>query len=100
MSITPSDKEEEYFAKQEFDRRRKAEEERAAQLAAEEKKRLQELHYMCCPKCGMQLAEINFNGVMVDKCTNCGGVWLDAGELERVAKLEQGKLSRWFNVLK
>ena len=100
MPITPSEKEEAYFAKQEFERRKKAEAENAAKLQEEEKQRLKELHFMCCPKCGMNLAEINYNGVLVDKCTNCGGVWLDAGELEQVSKFDQNKFSRWLNVLK
>ncbi|MBK6916071.1 MAG: zf-TFIIB domain-containing protein [Deltaproteobacteria bacterium] len=40
---------------------------------------------MHCPKCGMELSEITFRGVKVDKCFACGGVWLDDGELEELA---------------
>ncbi len=55
---------------------------------------------MRCPKCGMPLVEIDYNGLGVDKCSSCDGVWLDAGELERVAGMEKGKLDKWFGVFK
>jgi len=40
---------------------------------------------MKCPKCGGQLHEVTFRGVSIDRCSFCGGVWLDAGELEKLA---------------
>ena len=55
---------------------------------------------MRCPKCGMELVEINYKGIKVDKCSECEGVWLDAGELETVSQLEKGGLDRWFSVFK
>ena len=51
-----------------------------------EQKKLKELHYMHCPKCGQKLEELNFNGVLVDKCFSCNGLFLDEGELEKVLK--------------
>src|SRR5438093_1154164 len=39
-----------------------------------------------CPKCGQQLSEIDYKGVKIDRCMNCQGVWLDAGELEQVTQ--------------
>ena len=53
MPIKPTGKEEEYFARIEFERLRKIEEEKQAKLKKEERERLKELHYMKCPKCGM-----------------------------------------------
>jgi len=93
MPIQPTEREEEYFARLEFERLQKAEHERQQKLAADEKKRLKELHYMQCPKCGMKLVEI-------DKCTECDGVWLDAGELEAVAKLDKSRTEKFFSVFK
>ncbi len=84
----PSDKEEEYFARQAIERMKKEAAERQAKMAAEEPRRLKELHYMHCPKCGHQLAEIAYQGVKIDRCMNCHGVWLDAGELEQVTQQE------------
>ena len=41
-----------------------------------------------CPKCDGRLFEINHEGVLIDRCNKCNGVWLDAGELERLTKHE------------
>ena len=100
MPVKPSDKEAEYFAREEFKKMKQAEEEKRIKLEIEEKKRLKELHYMHCPKCGLNLVEIDYKGIAVDKCSACDGVWLDAGELEAISKLEKGKLDKWFVVFK
>jgi hypothetical protein len=84
----PSEKEEEYFARQAVERLRKQAEERQARMAEEEMRQLKELHYMHCPKCGQQLSEIDYKGVKVDRCMHCQGIWLDAGELEQVSHKE------------
>jgi len=53
-----------------------------------------------CPKCGMELIEIDYKGVKVDKCSECEGVWLDAGELEAISKFEKTSLDKLFSVFK
>ncbi|MGH8067848.1 MAG: zf-TFIIB domain-containing protein [Candidatus Entotheonellia bacterium] len=40
---------------------------------------------MRCQKCGRKLEEIRYQNVRIDRCTGCGGVWLDPGELEALA---------------
>ena len=90
--------EEEYFARMEYERRKKVEEERQNKLAVEEKKRLRELHFLRCPKCGMQLLEIDYKGIKVDKCSECEGIWLDAGEMEAASRLEKAGLDKLFSV--
>ena len=94
----PTESEEEYFARIEFEKRKKAEQEKQHRLASEERKRLKELHSMKCPKCGMELIEIDYKGIRIDKCSACDGVWLDAGELDAVRKLEKSALDRFFGV--
>lgn len=37
-----------------------------------------------CPKCGHELAERAHQGVTLDVCTQCQGIWLDRGELAKV----------------
>lgn len=64
--------------------REKREKERAARERAEELKRLRELHFMKCPKCGHDMTEERLEGVSVDRCSFCEGLYLDAGELEQV----------------
>ena len=47
-----------------------------------------------CPKCGGSTTDtINYGGdtgVILDRCTTCGGYWLDAGELEQVQMIVEG----------
>jgi len=100
MPGKPSDKEEEFFARQEFERKKKTEDELHRKMAEEEKLKLKDLHFMKCPKCGMQLIEIPYRELKIDKCSACGGVWLDAGELEAVSKFEEGHRNRFFSVFK
>ena len=100
MAWKPSEKEEEYYARIEFEKKKKLEEGKHQKLAREEKQRLKELHFMKCPKCGMELIEIEYRGIKVDKCSECDGVWLDAGELESVSNLEKKGLDKLFSVFK
>jgi hypothetical protein len=58
MIEKPSENEEEYFGRQEIERKRKLADERQAKVQVEERERAQALHFMKCPKCGMQLEEI------------------------------------------
>ncbi|KAB2924939.1 MAG: zf-TFIIB domain-containing protein [Bacteroidetes bacterium] len=100
MPVMPSDKEEEYFLRLELEQRKKREEERKKQVAEEEKRRLKELHHMHCPKCGMELREIDYKGIKVDKCFHCEGIWLDAGEMEAIGEMEKGAMKRMFSLFK
>jgi len=100
MPVKPSSKEEEFFAREEFERQRKIEEEKRARMEKEEKIRLKELHYMHCPKCGNNLIEIEYKDIMVDKCSACEGIWLDAGELESILKMEENSIGKWLNVFR
>jgi Zn-finger nucleic acid-binding protein len=40
---------------------------------------------MKCPKCDVLLNEITRAGVLVDMCEKCLGMWLERGELEKIA---------------
>jgi len=100
MVWKPSEKEEEYFARMEFEKKKKQEEEKQKKLAEVEKKKLKELHDMKCPKCGMELIEIDYKSIKIDKCSGCEGVWLDTGELETVSQLEKTGLDKLFGVFR
>lgn len=100
MPKKPSEREEEFIARREYERLKKLEEEKHTKLAAAEKMKLKELHHMRCPKCGMELIAIDYKGIEVDKCSACEGVWLDAGELESVSKLEKTSIDKLFSVFK
>ena len=95
----PSEREE-YFARMEFEKKKKSEEEKQKKMAEGQKEKLRDLHYMKCPKCGMELIEIDYRGIKIDRCSRCEGIWLDAGELEVVSKLEKQRIDRFFSLFK
>lgn len=39
---------------------------------------------MICPRCNSELNEVARDGVMIDFCNQCRGVWLDRGELDKL----------------
>ena len=52
---------------------------------------------MRCPKCGAALKEERVDGITVDECPDCHGMWLDEGELQKLARPEpSGWLARWL----
>lgn len=50
---------------------------------------------MQCPNCVSQtLTTSERRGIEIDHCSNCGGVWLDRGELEKILSLSDGRSPR------
>ncbi len=90
----PSRNEDEYFVKQEAEllRKQRAQSDSAAREAE------RKTHLMKCPKDGYDLASSVYHGVQIETCPHCGGIWLDAGELEAVANEERpGLVTRVFS---
>lgn len=46
----------------------------------EEAVRKRDLHWMKCPKCGNDLLEVEAQGIHVDRCTSCKGIFFDSEE--------------------
>ncbi len=44
---------------------------------------------MTCPVCQGSFREVLKEGVLIDVCTQCRGVWLDRGELEKLLSLAE-----------
>ncbi len=44
---------------------------------------------LVCPKCSGPMLAWERNGVTIDRCGECRGIFLDRGELERLIDLEQ-----------
>ena len=43
-----------------------------------------------CPKCGVNTGPINYGadtGIIIDRCPQCSGIWVDSGELEKIQML-------------
>ncbi|MBI2213192.1 MAG: zf-TFIIB domain-containing protein [Acidobacteria bacterium] len=102
MPVNPSDPEKEYFLKLELEKLRKLQQESRAKMKEESRKKLKELHWMNCPKCGMELKEVEYQTIKVDYCASCGGSWFDAGEIEQLLKLDEGQglLGKFLKVFK
>ena len=46
-----------------------------------------------CPKCDGKTDAVNYGGdtgIIIDRCTNCRGIWLDGGELEKIQMVIEG----------
>ena len=43
---------------------------------------------MTCPKCHGEMRSYERNGINVDQCTECRGLFLDRGELEHLVQAE------------
>lgn len=39
---------------------------------------------MICPRCQGELFEVVKQGVVIDHCSGCKGIWLDQGELAKI----------------
>ena len=54
-----------------------------------------------CPKGDGALTEVTHEEVQIDRCDKCGGVWLDAGELELLTRHsdESGLMGRFWRSL-
>ena len=96
----PSKNEEEYFARLEFEKRRKEVQARQARIQADERTKLKTLHFMRCPKCGMELVEIEFRSIKVDRCVACQGIFFDGGEIEQLLAQGEGFLGKLAKVFK
>lgn len=83
----PSRNEDEYFAKQNLE----IIHEMRMKLDAERKKAERLAHLQKCPRCGGDLKEKQSEQVKIDECTDCGGIWLDKGELEQLARVNKAR---------
>lgn len=52
---------------------------------------------LICPKCGGEMRSYERNGVLVDQCSGCRGIFLDRGELERLVDAEGAHYEREYS---
>jgi hypothetical protein len=76
MTEKPSKNEDEYFARRDAELLRQQRAATNAAAAAAERRS----HHMKCPNCGYDLIRSAWEGVQVDQCTHCHGLWFDAAE--------------------
>lgn len=84
-SEQPSRNEDEYFAKQDAELIKQM----RSKLDKERDDQERKAHYMKCPKCGADLKEKDIGNVKVDVCSECGGMWLDSGEMDMLRQVQR-----------
>lgn len=56
---------------------------------------------MYCPICNdVRMREVEKDGVLIDICPDCKGVWLDRGELEKLmadVRSERQSYNEWYD---
>jgi hypothetical protein len=82
--------ENEYFYKEELKKIEKMRTEDREQL-------IRECCRNRCPKCGHPIEAMTFRGVPLDKCPDCGGVWLGPRDLQILAEKDHRTwFDKWF----
>lgn len=67
---------------------------KAAKVCVSCGQRLPQAGEMLCPNCDVTLHPANYEGVALESCPNCTGVWLDAGELSALSECTPEELQR------
>src|SRR5947207_13883754 len=83
----PSKNEDEYFGKQNLE----IIHEMRVKLDAERRKAERKAHHNKCPRCGGDLKEHHSEHVKIDECGDCGGIWLDKGELDPLQRVNRAR---------
>jgi uncharacterized protein len=83
----PSKNEDEYFARQNLE----IIHEMRLKLDAERKHAERKAHHNKCPRCGADLKEQRAEEVKIDECPECGGIWLDKGELDQLRRVNRAR---------
>ena len=93
--LTPEgyNKEEEYFYRKNKELLEKTRRKLDAERATAQQRGQDQPYWMVCPKCGTKLTEVDLEGIKVDQCGGCGGLFFDKGEVEL---LVQGRQSKGF----
>ena len=79
--------------------REKREKARIAATAEADRERLREQHFMRCPKCGHEMKEEELEGIKIDRCSFCEGIFFDAGELDQLYLRRQEDRRSFFRKL-
>ena len=81
--------EDEYFVREDVEKMRKLAMNVKKETEAAELARLKALHWMKCPKCGLDLHEVKVGNVGIDVCFVCRGAFVERTDLEHLIKPDQ-----------
>ena len=46
-----------------------------------------EVHSLKCPKCHHGSEEVTHEGITIDRCTDCEGLWFDGDEAQQLKRI-------------
>ncbi|HKY34049.1 MAG TPA: zf-TFIIB domain-containing protein [Candidatus Polarisedimenticolia bacterium] len=99
--------EDEWFARHEAEMLRQARREhetRMSELSERqregEERRLKELHFLKCPKCGHDMSIKHVEGIEVEECGTCRGLFFDNGELDSLLLKRSDERKGFFRKLR
>lgn len=50
--------------------------------------------FLLCPRCVEDMEKLVKKDVVIDICKKCGGMWVDSGELEKLAEITKEETKR------
>ena len=95
MSNKTNKNEDEYFLRLDQERIK----EMRAKLDAERAQAERAVHLGRCPRDGAKLEERDHFHIRVDECPECGGIWLDKGELQMIEQVKTEHRGNFFQTL-
>ena len=91
----PSRNEDEYYTRVNAEQIKKL----RAELDEARERAERESHRMRCPRDGATLQTRDHHQTKIDVCPECGGTWLDKGELEILERVEHSEMRRYIDTL-
>ena len=105
MSIT-SDRENRWFRENERELLDDVKREREQRLEAyreetekEERERLRQAHWMKCPKCGNEMRAEQLEGIEIERCSVCGGMFFEHSEFQTLLMRKQESRFKFYRNL-
>lgn len=62
----------------------------------EERERLRKEHWMRCPKCGNEMRAEQLEGIEIERCSVCGGMYFEHDELQTLLMRKQESRFRFY----
>jgi hypothetical protein len=91
----PSKNEDEYFTRVNAEQIKSL----RAQLDEARERAERQSHMMRCPRDGAHLETREHHHMKIEVCPECGGTWLDKGELEILERVEHSEVRRYIDTL-
>ena len=105
MSIT-DDRENRWFRENERELLEDVKREREQRLEAyreetekEERERLRQAHWMKCPKCGNEMRAEQLEGIEIERCSVCGGMFFEHSEFQTLLMRKQESRFKFYRNL-